>query len=110
MCLEAFFFFVAAPSEFITFGAVEEQSICYVVMKEPFVTFALKTAELNFNLREWSLCFSHLCEAVWADFGQAGAQAEACFDTFLSLASVAEPYSDHLLLQMEPFGYPGYFL
>lgn len=56
------------------------------------------------------MCFTHLCEAVWTDFGQTGAKVKACFDTFLSLSSVTKPYSDHLLLQVEPFGYPGYFL
>lgn len=65
---------------------------------------------LCFHLRHWSLCFSHLCDAVWADFGQAGAEVQASFDPFLSLASVAEPDSDHLLLQVEAFSYPGYFL
>lgn len=48
--------------------------------------------------------------AVWTHFGQIGAEVEAGFDPFLPLAPVAEPYSDHLLLQMEAFGYPGYFL
>jgi len=56
------------------------------------------------------LCFTHLCDAVWADFGQTRAEVEACFNAFLSLAPVAEPDSDHLLLQMEAFGYAGYFL
>lgn len=47
---------------------------------------------------------------MWAEFAQTGAEVEAGFDPFLSLASVAEPDSDHLLLQMEAFSYPGYFL
>lgn len=51
-----------------------------------------------------------MCDAVWTDFGQTGTQVEACFDPFLTLASVAEPNSDHFLFQMETFGYPGYFL
>lgn len=59
---------------------------------------------------DWSLCFSHLCEAVWTDFGQTGAQVEACFDSFFPLASVAEPNSDHFLFQMETFGDSGYLL
>lgn len=47
---------------------------------------------------------------MWAEFGQTGTEVEAGFDPLLSLASVAEPNSDNLLLQMEAFGYPGYFL
>lgn len=65
---------------------------------------------MNLKLCHWSLRFTHLCDAVWTDFGQTGAEVEAGFDPFLSLASVAEPDSDHLLLQMEAFSYPGYFL
>lgn len=65
---------------------------------------------LWFQLRHGSLCFTHLCDAVWTDFGQAGAEVQASFDPFLSLASVAEPDSDHLLLQVEAFSYPSYFL
>lgn len=56
------------------------------------------------------MCFAHLCDAVGTDLGQAGAEVQAGFDPLLPLAPVAEPDSDHLLLQMEAFGYPGYFL
>lgn len=65
---------------------------------------------LDLPSRHWSLCFIHLCDAVWVHFGQTGAEIQAGFDPFLSLASVAEPDSDHLLLQVEAFGYPSYFL
>lgn len=75
-----------------------------MVVKEP------PSDWLNLKLRHRSLCFTHLYDAVWVDFGQTGAEVEAGFDPFLSLPSVAEPDSDHLLLQMEAFGYPGYFL
>lgn len=67
-------------------------------------------SSLNLKLRQWPLCFAHLCYAAWADFSQAGAEVEARFDPFLSLTPVAEPHSDHLLLQVETLGYPGYFL
>lgn len=56
------------------------------------------------------MCFIHLRDAVWVHFGQAGAEIQASFDPFFSLPSVAEPDSDHLLLQVETFGYPSYFL
>lgn len=52
--------------------------------------------------------FTQLSDAVWTHFGQAG--AEAGFDPFLPLAPITEPHSDHLLLQVEAFCDPGYFL
>lgn len=64
----------------------------------------------NLELRHRPLCFAHLRDAVRADFAEAGAESQAGFHPLLSLASVAEPHSHHLLLQMEAFGYPGYFL
>lgn len=64
----------------------------------------------NLELRHRPLCFAHLRDAVRADFAEAGAESQAGFHPLLSLASVAEPHSHHLLLQVEAFGYAGYFL
>ncbi len=62
------------------------------------------------NLCVFVFCFFSSVRCSLTDFGQTGAEVQAGFDSFLSLASVTEPDSDHLLLQMEAFGYPGYFL
>lgn len=62
------------------------------------------------DLRQWSLGFIHLRDAVWAHFAQTGTEVQAGFDPFLPLPPVAEPHADHLLLQVEAFGDASYFL
>lgn len=74
------------------------------------VVFTIIEQIQNFTLGQCSLGFTHLCYAVWADFGHTGAEVEAGFNPFLPLTPVTEPDSDHLLLQMKTFGYTGYFL
>ena len=65
---------------------------------------------MTLRLAHWSLSFAHLRDAVLTEFCQTGTKVKACFNTFLPLASVAEPDSDHFLLQVEAFGYSSYFL
>lgn len=86
--------------------------LTFYLKNNTFWQRAFTRPELNrfcgWTLNSW--CFIHLRDAVWTDSGQTGAEVQASFDPFLSLPSVAEPDSDHLLLQVEAFGYPGYFL
>lgn len=84
----------------------EKSTFLTTVTNEP----PSQTRSSNLELCHCSLRFTHLCYAVRTDFGQTRAEVKAGFNTFFPLAAVAEPNSDHFFLQMEAFGYPGYFL